>query len=500
MALGAGRGRLVAQLLSESLLLGAIGGALGLLLSFWGVSLVASGIPAELHAYVVGFSLLRVDGRALAFTLLASLATGVIFGLAPALAASRPGVQGALREGSRGATGGPRTSRLRNGLVVAEMTLSVLLLAGASLMVRSFSSLVAADPGFRPDRVLTMRVTLPPLGYERPEAAAAWFDRLLEKTGNLSGVEAAGAVSILPMSWNEHRESVETEGGNPARPGEGPRIGLRIASPDYFRALSVPIRTGRAFTSRDDKDAPRVAIVSDSAARRLWPGQGAVGRRLRLAPGEGWLEVVGVAGDVRHNVLLTAEPKQVLYLPLLQKPQSAMSLVVRTAGEPLSAVSGVQAAISSLEPRAAAGDILTQRRVMESALSPQRVTAVMLLIFAAIGVALAASGIYGVLAYTVAQRRHEFGVRMALGAHRADILRLVLSQAVRLCGAGVALGLAGAFALLRVLRSVLFETTGADPLTFAALPVALLVVALLSSLVPARRAAHADPIAALRSE
>lgn len=499
IALGASRSRIVRQLLTESALLSLLGGLVGLLLSLWGITLMARAIPAELRPYITGFGQLTIDKRALVFTLGISLGAGLLFGLAPAIEASKPDLHQALKEGGRSAPGG-RRQRLRNGLVVAEIALALMLLVSAGLMVQSFNRLVLADPGFRPEQVLTMRVTLPQGRYQRDERITDFYARLIERIESLPGVQSAGLVSILPMSWSERTVSLAVEGRPPQRPGEEPKVGYRIVSPEHFRAMSIPVIRGRIFDDRDSADAPRVAILSPSAVKRLFGTEDPVGRRIMIGTDVQPAIIVGIVRDVRHNALVTDEPQAAVYVPLPQAPRRTMSLAVRTTGDPASIAPAVRREITALDASLGASDVLTMERVVSSALSPQRVTTGMLSSLALIALILAATGIYAVMSFSVAQRTHEIGIRVALGAQRSDILGLVVGHGLRLTLIGVAIGLVGALALTRLLSRLLYGVSATDPPTFAVIALLLAGAALLACYIPARRATKVDPMVALRYE
>jgi putative ABC transport system permease protein len=389
--------------------------------------------------------------------------------------------------------------KLRSALVVAEVALALVLLVGATLMISTFRQLALTDPGFRTEGVLTLGVTLPAADYPQDSTVTAFYRALEERVAGLPGVEAAGATTVLPMSWEEDRTAVEVEGRPPRRPEDAPTLGLRIVSPRYLGAVGVALRKGRGFAPQDNASAPLVAVVSEAAARMLWPGEEPLGKRLKVRRGE-WTQIVGVVSDVRGNVLVAEDPRQVLYVPYLQMPSRSMIVVARTAGDPAALAPLVQREITALDSRLAAGDVTPMRRVVLSALSPQSATAQMLAAAAIVALFMAAAGTYGVMAYSVAQRTQEIGVRVALGASPYAILRLVLGQALTLAGAGVVLGVVGALAMGRGMRAILAGTDASDPVTIGGVALVLGGVALVASYVPARRAARVDPMVALRSE
>ena len=498
-ALGASRARIVRQLLTESLMLAAIGGVVGVLLAYWGVGLQAAAVPAELRTVISGFDSLRMDGRALAAAAVVTLTAGVLFGLAPAVAASRTDVQGALKDGGSRTRGHGLFPRLRDLLVVAEVALALALLSGSLLMVASAQRLLRSDPGFRTDAVLTLRLTLPEADYPAADAVTRFWDALIDRVREVPGVRRAAVTTQLPMAWGESRAGVEVEGRPLRRPEDAQRVGLRVVSEGFLPALNVPLVAGRGLERTDGAGAPDVALISATMAARLWPDGNAVGRRLKTRAGR-WITVVGVVGDVRANILTSNDPKPVLYLPERQWPARGMTLAVVTAGDPAQLAAPLQRVIASLDARLAAGDVAPMTQVVASVVSPQSATAQSMTVSAVIALLLAVAGTYGVLAYAVALRTHEIGVRVALGAGRRDIVRLVLRQASVVVGAGLLLGLVAALAMGRGLRVMLYETSASDPVSLASAVAVLAGAAAFAAWLPARRAARVDPMVALRAD
>jgi putative ABC transport system permease protein len=498
VALGASRGRIVGQLLTESLLIAVAGSLLGLLIALWGMDALATTVPVEIRAVIPGFGQLRLDARSIAVAALVALAAGTLAALAPAYATVRADLQPALKEGGRGETGGSRAGRLRSVLVVAEVALALVLLTGATLMTVTFRRLMYADPGFRSEGVLTLGVTLPEVEYRGDSALVAFAERLEERLAALPGVRAVGATTVLPMAWQESRIRVRPEGIELRRPEDAPALGLRRVSEGYLETVGMTLLLGRALDSRDGPSSPAVALVSEAAAGKLWPGQEAIGKRFYMR--QNLVEVVGVVGNVRGNVLVTSDPSPVVYVPLRQWPTRSPTFVLATAGDPSSFAPAVQREIAALDSRLAAGDVSTMPRVVLGAVSPQRATAQTLIAAAVIALVMAVVGTYGVLAYTVAQRTQEIGVRMALGATTDRVVRLVMGRAALLCGWGIALGLLGALAMGRGMRAILYDTDAAVPRVIAAAATVLGAVSLLAAWVPARRAARVDPVEALRAE
>src|SRR3989441_979117 len=500
VALGAGRLRVARQLLTESVLLSLAGGGLGLLLAFWGVQTLGQWSEASLPAmHGIG-----IDAWVLAFTLGVSVVTGLLFGLAPAFQVSRTDVNAALKQESRGDTGGHR-HRLRHLLVVSEVALALVLLIGAGLLIKSFSRLNEVDPGFRTEGVLTFQVTL--AGEKSSPQKVNFIEQILERLRALPGVQAAAATDSLPLTQFNRITVVEVEGRPPIdfsrvhKPGEVTPVSRPTVTLDYFNAMGIPLRNGRAFTSQDARPAAGVVIVTEAFEKHHFPGQSAVGKRIRLrssaeAP---WLTVVGVVSDVRQTGLAKDVVPEV-YSPELDDAGDALSFVIRVTGEPTGLISAVRGVMAEVEPNQALHNVITMEQRLANTTTSRRLNMTLLGSFATLAMLLAVVGIYGVMSYAVTQRRREIGVRMALGAQKSDVLGLIIHGGLRLTLLGVAIGLAGAFALTRYLSSLLYSVKATDPLTFISVAVALTGVALLACWLPARRAARTDPIVALRCE
>ncbi|MFL6333883.1 MAG: ABC transporter permease [Pyrinomonadaceae bacterium] len=499
-ALGASRWRVVRQLLTESVLLSVTGGAVGLLLAMWGVDLLLrlneNKIP---RATEIG-----LDSRVLLFTLGVSVLTGVVFGLAPAFQTSGVNLHDTLKEGGRSGQLGVRKG-LRNVLVVVEMAFAVVLLVGAGLLIRSFVELQRVNPGFQPAGVLAMQVSLPSNKYKEGEQRTAFDRQLLEELRGLAGVKSAATITSLPMSgWNQSG-SFRIEGRQVAPNESAPHGDRWMASDDYFQTMGIPLVRGRYFDARDTADAPGVAIVSEALARKYWPDEDPVGQRIaidRLPDGQTprWREVVGVVGHVR-NESLEGESRGQYYLPYTQRPTSSdLFLVVRADGDPSPLAPLVRARIASVDKDLPVYKVTTMEKLVSDSLAQRRFSLTLFGVFAALALALAVVGLYGVMSYGVAQRTHEIGLRMALGAQGRDVLRMVVGQGMALVAVGLGLGLAGAFALTRLMTSLLFGVSAADPVTYAGIAVLLSAVALLASYLPARRATKVDPMVALRYE
>ncbi|HEX8476059.1 MAG TPA: ABC transporter permease [Pyrinomonadaceae bacterium] len=498
-ALGASRGRIVRQLLTESVIIGLAGGGLGVLLALWGLDLVLAAIPIELPFWIR----FDIDGGVLLFTLLVSMLTGVIFGLAPALQVSKPDLNEMLKEGGgRGSTGGARRNRLRGALVVSEIALSLLLLIGATLMIQSFLRMQSAEPGLDPRNVLTMQLSLPDTKYADEQKRTAFFTDALERIEALPEVSAAAAASSVPLGDSYSSTGYALEGETYA-PGEGPDAGYSVVTPNYFRTIGLSLKSGRAFAREDTNERTGVVIVNETLVRRHFKtGEDPLGRRLRVGiDGEGqWRTIVGVAPDVKQR-RLDEKPLAQVYLPYAQKPFSWMTIMTRTkTADPLSMTAPVRAAVHSVDRGLPLYDIMSMDEVVLRSMWMPRLYGMLLGTFALVALVLAAVGIYGVMSYSVTQRTHELGIRMALGAQRSDVLRLVIRQGMLLATVGVGIGLIASFVVMSVLSNLLYGVSAYDPATFAGLSFTLAATALLACYVPARKATRVDPMVALRYE
>lgn len=498
-ALGASRWRLVRQLLTESVLLSLIGGGLGLLLTLWCVDLLIAAIPAELPR----MSEISIDRRVLFFTLALSVATGFVFGLVPALSASRSNLNEMLKEGGRSATEGGRRHLMRSALVVTEIALSLLLLIGAGLFLKSFAQLTRIDPGFRPDRVLTASVSLPEGKYDEDAGQAEFFQRALERISALPGVDRAGAIFPLPLGGDDVDGSFAVEGRPGPSRGESPIAEFFIASPGYFQTMGIPLRGGRVLSETDNAVAPKVLVINETLARRFFPAENPIGKRLTIATIKARqvsCEIIGVVGDVRERQL-DLPPQPQYYVSYLQFPMSGMSLVARAAsGDPTNLVSSLRAGVRSVDSDQPIAEVKTMNQLMAEAVARQRFSALLLSLFSLIALVLAAVGTFSVMSFSVAQRTHEIGIRMALGAQVRDVLRMIVGQGLILASIGIAVGVLGAVALTRVLADLLFNVSATDPLIFIGVSALLFVVSLVACYLPARRAARVDPTIALRYE
>jgi len=499
-ALGAPRARLIGQLLAESVLLSCAGGIAGLVLAAWSVR----AIPAITAIELPRAGEIHLDWIVLAFAAVLSIATGLLFGLAPSIGASRPNLIRVLRASGETANAGPRSKagwNLRGILSAGQIALSIMLLIGAALLMESIGHLRGVNVGFNPSNLLTMHVSLPPLRYDTDQKTSAFFEELIRRIEALPGVRGATAALTLPMMAYPGTP-VQDAAKPPLKLNERPIAKIFPVTPEYFRTLEIPLRRGREFNERDTKTAQRAVIINESLARHFWPGYPAgldpVGQRLlvggvNLKPAE----IVGIIADVQQNVEGIGWPDSV-YEPFAQNPQPFAALAIRTTGDPLSFTRAVREQVQALDPDQGVAAVQTMDAMVDDEVGQRRLLFALLGSFAGVAVLLALMGIYGVIAYSVAQRTQEVGIRRALGAQQSDILRLIMGQGFVLAAVGVAAGLCGAFAATRVLKTLLFEVSATDPVTFAGVAVLFLLVALAASYIPARRATRIDPMAALR--
>jgi predicted permease len=500
-ALGAGRRRVVRQLLTESVLLSLPGGLCGLLFAMWGVDVLLRLSPADLpRVEEVG-----INGWVLLFTLLLTVLTGMLFGSVPAFQSSKTDLTSSLKEGGRSVAGGG-SHRLRNAIVVGEIALSLVLLIGAGLVMRSFWRLMKVDSGFDPHHVLTMDLLLPESKYPDGPTNENFYRQLLEKVNALPGVESAAAISRLPLSQTYLSSTMTFEGvtANAERGNLASfEVDRRVATPDYLKVMKTPLLAGRFFTPQDVSGRNRVVVIDETLARRLWPNASPLGKRVTWGrfpeKPEVWLEIVGVVKHIRHH-RLDADVREQVYFPHAQQQTGRMTLAIRTTSDPVHLVSAVRQAVRSLDPDQPVYQIRTMDGLVANALAPARFTLLLLTIFAGVAGFLAMVGIYSVMAYMVTQHTHEIGIRMALGAQARDILILVMWQGVNLAVIGVALGLIGSFGLQHVMKGLLYEVSATDPVTFVVISLLLSGAALLACYVPARRATKVDPLIALRYE
>jgi putative ABC transport system permease protein len=495
-ALGAGRGRLVRQLLTESILLAVVGGTLGLLLAVWGVDALAAAMPEGLRERYT----IAIDGRVVGFTAALTVLASLVFGLGPSLQASRVDLSSTMKESGRGTSGGVAGRRVRSGLVIAEMALALMLLAGAGLLVRSFLELQRVDPGFEPRNLLIASFSLPASRYENAESVRTFYASLEERVRRLPSVRAVGTSTETPLQGGDGDISPWPVDRPDPGPNQIPSLWIRRVGTDYIRTMGIRLVQGRAFTAEDREGAPLVTILNSVAAEHYWPGQNPVGRQLRLSRADSTVAtVVGVVDAVRFNGL-EAPFKMEGYIPFAQYTGRSTQLVARTAGDPATVVTALRAEVAQLDPALPIGTIETMESRMRESLMLPVLYMRLFAIFAAAALALAAIGTYGVIAFAVVQRTREIGIRVALGASRGEVIRLVVGYGGRLAVIGVVIGVAASLALSRVLRSLLFGVSATDPLTFAGVAALLAVVAVLASWLPARRAARIEPTIAMRAD
>jgi putative ABC transport system permease protein len=494
LALGATRYRIVRRLLLESIALALLGGIAGSVLAYWGVR----GIVA-LAADSMTTSFVRIDPMVVMFTALLSVATGVLFGMTPALQLSKTDLNESLKEGARNASSGHGRQRLRSALVVAEIALSLVLLIGAGLVIRSFLKLTHVNPGFNTRNVLTVELTLPDKKYPGPDAQRRFVDNALRDISSVPGATAVGVTHVLPFT-GDYVLAIFFEGKPPAKPSDVPSANYYAVSPDYFTVMGIPVKRGRAFTKQDGEGTPRVAIVSESFAARFFPNEDALGKRINITNGpQTWRQVVGIVGNTKQYGLNRQPPAQ-MYEPILQKPFPFMTFVVKTTGSPMALSRAVEMRIQNVDRDQPVIKMRPLQQIVERSIVGDQIMMILMTIFGCIALLMAATGLYGVMAYSVTQRTREIGLRMALGAEHTRVLKLVIGQGMVLTSVGIVLGLTGAFMLTRFLQSQLYDTKPTDTLTFVGIPAFLVLVSMIACYIPARRASRVDPAVALRHE
>ena len=515
-ALGAGRGRIVAQLLTENVGLSMMGGLVGLLVAVWGIDLLSIlpfTAPSLFTPYTVASGQVAMDGPVLAFTFALSVLTGLVFGLAPALSACRPSLVQSLKEGGA-RDGGARQGLTRNLLVIGEVALSMTLLIGSGLMLRSFARLQAVDPGFKPDNVLTMEINLPRSRYPEDRQASTFFTELLSRVSALPSVTSTGVSQHLPMSGTDASAGFYIEGWPAPAPTDRVEAHYRSVSPGYLQTLGIAMLRGRSFTPADSEGSRKVTVINETMARRFWPGEDPIGRRIALnfeamrfyrdrAPEldleKGMREIVGVAADVRH-ARLDGESFPEMYIPHAQMPSREMSLVVRTTTDPLGLAAAVRRQVLEMDKDQPVSRVSTMDGLLALSVAQPRSNALLLSLFGALALVLAAVGVYGVISFAVAQRTREIGIRMALGAQGGEVLKMIVLQGAKLTFTGMAIGLVAALWLTRMVSGLLFAVSPTDPAIFAGTALLLAAVSLLACYLPARRATKVDPMVALRCE
>jgi putative ABC transport system permease protein len=493
-SLGAGRWRIARQLFSESLLLAVIGGAVGLLLAYWLVDLLVGFSPQGTPR----LDEIGVDGRALGYAMAVTILTGLLFGTAPVWQLFKADLNQSLRDGGKGLQVARGGRRALSALVVAETALALMLLVGAGLLIRSFIRLQRVDPGFNPRNVLTAVVTLPPAVYPVGQVRG-FYGQLIDRVNTLPGVQSAAAVSTLPLTGDATDAGFVIEGRPVPPPDQRPVAWVSSVTPDYFRTIGMRLVAGREFTERDNENAPNVVIISEATARRHFPNEDPIGKRIGNGRPDGWREIVGVTADVKHFGL-NQDARVSMFVPHRLRPMRQMTIVARAAADPMSLAAPLRGAVAAMDKNLAVSNISPMEEITARSIGQERFTLLLLGVFSALALSLALAGIYGVMSYAVAQRTHEIGVRVALGAQTRDVLRLVVTHGMALVLAGVGIGLASALALTRFIRGLLFGVSATDPMTFVGVAALLALVALIACYVPARRASRVDPMVALRRQ
>ena len=499
IAFGASRGRIIRQMLTESLILACFGGAVGVALAFGGIRGMTQLIPADM----LSGATVNLNSVVLLFVAGVVILAAFIFGLAPALHSTKPDVQSELKEGGRTSSGGAAQNRLRGALAVAEISLALILLIGAGLMIKSLYRLLQVDPGFRPDRVLTMGMDLRAQQYSQDPAVLNFWQQLIDRVSALPGVQSAAVGTVIPLTDSHSRSDVTIEGMALPSPGNSPHPDVHVVSPGYVSTLGIPLLRGRTFTEQDNEKAPLAAMINAMVARRFFPNEDPIGKRFMFGhpasdPAK-WYTIVGVVSDTRLYGL--ANPARLeVYLSFRQNPRSSMALVVKSGVDPAALTSAVREAVQSIDKDQPVFAVSTMEELVRNSVATRRMTLVLLGLFSALALVLGAIGIYGVISYSVTQRTHEIGIRMALGAPRGDVFRLVVGEGLKLAGIGIAIGIAAAFGLARLMSSLLYGISATDFETFAGVAVLLALVALLACYIPARRAMRVDPTVALRYE
>ena len=496
-AIGASRGRILRQLLTESVLLAAIGGAAGLLLALWGTDLLVSLSPREL----ADLQQVKISAPVLGFTLAVSLLTGIIFGMAPAFEATRLNLHESLKEGGKNFGGGTRSHRLRSAFVITEIALALVLLVGAGLLVRSFSRLQSVDPGFNAKNVLTMRISLPVRKYDSDRKRIDFFRQAVEGMKALPGIEAAGATNFLPFAGPHAGTLVEIEGRPKLPPGQELETGSCVTDANYFEAMQIPLKRGRLFTEQEATEMRHVVVINEAFALKNFPGEDPLGKRVTIYMKDDNVptEIIGIVGDNKH-MGLDSEVEPMSYWPHPELAFPFMTLVIRTHGDPSSIAPTARNVIQTLDGEQPVADVRTMEGLLADSVARARFNTLLLTVFAVVALILAAVGIYGVMSYAVTQRTHEIGIRMALGAQTSHVLALVVRQGMIMAVTGVTIGLVAAFALTRILASLLYGVSATDPQTFLVIALLLASIALLACYLPARRATKVDPMVALRYE
>ena len=496
--LGASRWRIARQLLTESILLSTVGGGLGLLLSWWGTKALIALSPPEL----IDLRATTVNLPVLAFTIGLTFLTGIVFGLVPAFEAARFDLNESLKEGGMHG-GGKRSQRLRTAFVVTQVALALVLLVGAGLLMKSFNRLRSVEPGFEPNNLLTMRVNLPSRKYDTDPKVINFFRQAAEKLRAIPGVEAAGAINTLPFSGPHSGTNIDIEGQPKLPPGQELGTGICVTDANYFQVMGIPLKRGRLFTQQEATEMRHVVVINEAFARVNFPGQNPLGKRVTIYMKDDAenkpTEIIGIVGDNKH-LGLDAEIEPMAFWPQPELTYSSMTLAIRTRGEAMNIAGAARNVIHEIDPEQPIGEVRTMNSLMAKSTARSQFSTVLLAVFSVVALVMAAVGIYGVISYSVQQRTHEIGIRMALGAQRRDVRALIVKQGIILGSVGVVVGLIASFALTRLIASLLFEVTATDTSTFAAVAAGLFIVTLIACYVPARRATKVDPLVALRYE
>lgn len=493
---GASRLRVIRQLFTESILLALLGCGVGLLLAYWGVQLLTSALPPDTPR----LKEIGLDWRVLGFTLLVSLLTGLIFGLAPALRASAVNLTESLKEGGRGSSEGFRSNRVRSLLVVSEVALSLVILVSAALLVRSYQRLQDVDPGFETSNMLTLQISLPIAKYDDTAKLGTFFQQLVQRLEALPQVKGVTLANDIPLDGDMQTSAPRIE-GRANSPGEGSLAGVHAVSPNYFQVIGTPVLKGRAFTNADTQDSQSVIVINNTMAQRIFPNEDPIGKRIRFSddPKVPWAQVVGVVGDIKHEGL-DAKPFMETYLPVPQSPRPLMAVMIRTTNDPTNLVSAARNSVLEVDRDQPVYDIKTMEQRLSESIASRRLSMVLFTSFAGLALLLAAVGVYSVMSYSVNRRTHEMGIRMALGARALDVLKLVVWQGMTLALIGIAIGVFAALLLTRLMTGLLYGVSATDPFIFAGVALVLIIIALLACLIPARRATKVDPMIALRYE
>jgi putative ABC transport system permease protein len=502
VALGAPRWRIVRQLLTESILLSSFGSLLGLLVAMWGIEFIKTSIPQDVQIWVAGFKYIDLDGRVIGFSMVLSVLAGVIAGLAPALQSSKLDLNEALKEGTKGGSAGSSRQRIRSGLVITEVALALVLLVGSGLMVKGFRNLMKSSQGFDQSNLLTMHLALSDTKYKEPYQTTDFYQEVLDRLKVIPEVDSVAAVYNIPSGVSRSGGDFSVEGRAPVSPVDQPTADFQIISPSFFQCMRVPLLNGRVFNEQDREGAPMVAIISESLAKRFWPNEDPIGKRIKIGKLDSnnpWLSIAGVVGNVRHH-WIDREPRPTIYRPYFQAPRYSMSILARTKTDPLNIVSAVRSQIANVDPDQPISNIKTMEKSIADRMSGVRLAANMMAFFGLVALILAAVGVYGVMSYSVNQRTHEIGIRIALGAQPRDVVKLVINQTFKLALAGMAIGLPIAFILSKIMSSALVGVIALDLSTFVGITIILSAVALLSGYIPARKATRVDPMVALRYE